>query len=239
MPIDGITGTVDQAAQAAALAANQTSSRSQTMDSEVFMKLLVTQLQNQDPTSPMDANAFTEQLVQFSQVEQQINMNKNLESMLAMMQSQQTSANLGYIGKVVDVDTSESKLVDGSSAYWSYQLPDGASTVEYTIRDENGDVVYTDSIAAGDGGFDAGRIELAWDGTDSNGIAQDPGTYTLEVTAKDAQGQTLDGTKVYSRGYVEALETIDGQQYLRIGGLYVLAEDVVAVYATSSNDSDA
>lgn len=208
-------------------------------DFDTFLQLLTTQLQNQDPTDPMDANSFTEQLVQFSQVEQQININKNLESMLAMMQSQQTSANLGYIGKIVDVDSSESKLVDGGSAYWPYDLPDGASTVEYTIRDENGDVVYTDSIAAGNGGFDASRIELAWDGTDSNGIAQDPGTYTLEVTAKDAQGQILDGTKVYSRGYVEALETIDGQQYLRIGGLYVLAEDVVAVYASSSSDSDA
>jgi len=153
------------------------------------------------------------------------------------MQSQQSSANLGYIGKVVDVDSSESKLTDGGSAYWSYDLPDGAATVQYTIRDANGDVVYSDSIAAGDDGFDAGRIELGWDGTDANGIQQDPGTYTLEITAKDAQGNSMDDVNVYSRGYVEALETIDGQQYLVVGGLHVLAENVVSVYATGDSDA--
>jgi flagellar basal-body rod modification protein FlgD len=206
-------------------------------DFDTFLQLLTTQLQNQDPTSPMDANAFTEQLVQFSQVEQQINMNKNLESMLAMMQSQQASTNLGYVGKVVDVDSNQSQLTADSSAYWAYDLPDGAATVQYTIRDENGDVVYSDSIAAGDDGFDAGRIELAWDGTDTNGIEQEPGTYTLEITAKDSQGNVMDDVNVYSRGYVEALETIDGQQYLLVSGIHVLAEDVVSVYADGGSDA--
>lgn len=216
-----------------------TSAASSTLasDFDTFLQLLTTQLQNQDPTDPMDANTFTEQLVQFSQVEQQININKNLESMLAMMQSQQASANLGYVGKVVDVDSNASRLTADSSAYWSYDLPEGASTIEYTIRDQNGDVVYSDSIAAGDDGFDSGRIELAWDGTDANGIEQDPGTYTLEITAKDAHGNTMDGVNVYSRGYVEALETIDGQQYLLVSGLHVLAEDVVSVYATGDSDA--
>lgn len=216
-----------------------TSAASSTLagDFDTFLQLLTTQLQNQDPTSPMDANAFTEQLVQFSQVEQQININNNLESMLAMMQSQQASANLGYVGKVVDIDSNQSQLTADSSAYWSYDLPDGAATIEYTIRDENGDVVYSDSIAAGDDGFDAGRVELAWDGTDANGVEQDPGTYTLEITAKDSQGNAMDDVNVYSRGYVEALETIDGQQYLLVSGLHFLAEDVVSVYATGDSDA--
>ncbi|WP_022902114.1 flagellar hook assembly protein FlgD, partial [Curtobacterium sp. B8] len=70
MPLDGITGSVDPATQAAALAANQSSSRSQTMDSEVFMKLLVTQLRNQDPSSPMDTNQMISQQTQLAMMEQ-------------------------------------------------------------------------------------------------------------------------------------------------------------------------
>lgn len=209
-------------------------------DFDTFLTLLTTQLQNQDPTAPMDANAFTEQLVQFSQVEQQINMNKNLESMLALMQSQQSSDNLDYVGKVVDVDSNETTYAEGGTAYWSYELPEGTASVQYNILDEDGNVVRTVSAADGDDALNGGRIELAWDGTDNNGNQLETGTYTLDVTAKDAQGQVLDGTKVYARGYVSALETIDGEQYLVVAGQKVLPEDVVTVYATggSSSDSD-
>ena len=74
---------------------------------EMFLQLLTTQLKNQDPTSPMDPSEFTQQLVQFSQVEQQININKNLEAMMAMLKTSQASSNLNYIGKVVDFESPE------------------------------------------------------------------------------------------------------------------------------------
>lgn len=210
-------------------------------DFDTFLQLLTTQLKNQDPTDPMDANQFTEQLVQFSQVEQQINMNKNLETMIAMLQSQQSSANLSYIGKVVDFDSNEVELAEGGTAFWSYDLPDDAETVQYKILDEDGNVVRSGSMSAEDAGAGtSGRIEVAWDGTDAEGNACDPGTYTLEVTAKDDSGKVLDGTNVYARGYVEAVETIDGEQYLIVSGMKVLPEDVIAVFAVGDTDeSDA
>jgi len=219
--------------------ATSSASASLASDFDTFLQLLTTQLENQDPTAPMDANEFTSQLVQFSQVEQQININKNLETMISMLQTQQSNSNLSYIGNVVDVDSQDVELAEGGTAFWSYQVPDGTETVSYKILDEDGNVVRSATMTAEEAGASSsGRVEVAWDGTDANGNAVDAGTYTLEVTAKNSSGSTLDGTKVYARGYVEAVETIDGVQYLSVSGMKVLPEDVVAVFAATSSSSD-
>jgi flagellar basal-body rod modification protein FlgD len=226
------TSTVSSTASSAASSALAS-------DFDTFLQLLTTQLKNQDPTAPMDANEFTSQLVQFSQVEQQININKNLETMISMLQTQQAGSNLGYIGKVVDFDSSDVKLTEGGSAFWSYNLPDGAETVEFKILDDDGNVVRSGSMSAEDVGSSSnGRVEVAWDGTDSNGTACDAGTYTLEVTVKDASGNALDGVDVYGRGYVNSVETIDGVQYLMVSGNKVLPEDVMAVFEVGDTDDD-
>jgi flagellar basal-body rod modification protein FlgD len=111
MPIDSITGSVDQATQAAALAANAASKKSQTMDSEVFMKLLVTQLQNQDPSSPMDTNQMISQQTQLAMMEQITNQtttgNENFS-----LQMRIAAANL--VGKQVTyTDASSGASVNG------------------------------------------------------------------------------------------------------------------------------
>ncbi len=118
MPLAGITGSVDQATQAAALAANQTSSRSQTMDSEVFMKLLVTQLRNQDPSSPMDTNQMISQQTQLAMMEQITNQtttgNENFS-----LQMRIAAANL--VGKHVSyTDATTGKSIEGTATAVSY-----------------------------------------------------------------------------------------------------------------------
>ncbi|ROP66932.1 flagellar hook assembly protein FlgD [Curtobacterium sp. PhB115] len=118
MPIDGITGSVDPAAQAAALAANSTAQKSQTMDSEVFMKLLVTQLQNQDPSSPMDTNQMISQQTQLAMMEQITNQtttgNENFS-----LQMRIAAANL--VGKQVSyTDAASGKSVTGNASAVSY-----------------------------------------------------------------------------------------------------------------------
>ncbi|MBM9521350.1 hypothetical protein JWG39_16190, partial [Desulforhopalus vacuolatus] len=118
MPIDGITGSVDQAAQAAALAANSTAKKSQTMDSEVFMKLLVTQLQNQDPSSPMDTNQMISQQTQLAMMEQITNQtttgNENFS-----LQMRIAAANL--VGKQVSyTDAATGTAVTGTASAVSY-----------------------------------------------------------------------------------------------------------------------
>ena len=207
---------------------------------DTFLTLLTTQLKNQDPTSPMDSKEFTNQLVQFSQVEQSINQNKNLEKLLAAFMSQQAGNNLNFIGKIVDVDDNQIKLQEGGNAFWSYELPKGVMNVQYRILDSKGAVVRTVQVAAEEAaGFKSGRVEVAWDGQDSQGNEVPAGTYKLEVVGKDTAGKTVDGVKVYARGYVEALETVDGTQYLVVSGNKFLPEKVVSVFpAPPLDDGD-
>ncbi|KTR09346.1 flagellar hook assembly protein FlgD [Curtobacterium luteum] len=118
MPLDGISGSVDQATQAAALAANQTSSRSQTMDSEVFMKLLVTQLRNQDPSSPMDTNQMISQQTQLAMMEQITNQTTTANENFSL-QMRIAAANL--VGKQVSyTDATSGKSITGTATAVSY-----------------------------------------------------------------------------------------------------------------------
>ncbi|MGN7192408.1 MULTISPECIES: flagellar hook assembly protein FlgD [unclassified Curtobacterium] len=118
MPIDGITGTVDKAAQAAALTANSATKKSQTMDSEVFMKLLVTQLRNQDPSSPMDTNQMISQQTQLAMMEQITNQTTTANEGFSL-QMRMAAANL--VGKQVTyTDAASGTAVTGTATAVSY-----------------------------------------------------------------------------------------------------------------------
>src|SRR3569832_441863 len=92
-----------------------------------FLTLLTTQLKNQDPTSPMDSNQFTQQLVQFSQVEQQINSNKNLESLIALTKSQNATNAVSYLGKTLKLTDGTAALINGQ-AQRTYTVPNTAAS---------------------------------------------------------------------------------------------------------------
>ncbi|MCA0320949.1 MAG: hypothetical protein LCH88_23105 [Proteobacteria bacterium] len=99
---------------------------------DTFLQLLTTQLKNQDPTQPMDANQFTQQLVQYSQVEQQIATNSKLDNMIAAFTGNQTTASLGYLGKTVTYDASTVSPTS-TGATWTFTPTQGG---EYTVRPE-------------------------------------------------------------------------------------------------------
>jgi len=190
-------------------------------DMQTFLTLLLTQLQNQDPTNPMDVNQFTEQLVQFSQVEQQIKQNDKLDSILSMLSSQQSSDALAYVGQEVQA-VGDTNYLDDGKASWSYGVPDGASSVTLNVYDSEGTLVYTQQGDASDG-----RHDFDWDGITTSGKQmEDGGEYKLEVIAKDSSGETLDAD-VLVRGVVTAVETYDGQPYLIVGQLGIKPSEVV------------
>lgn len=118
MPLSGITGSVDTTAQAAALAANSTTKKSQTMDSEVFMQLLVTQLRNQDPSSPMDTNQMISQQTQLAMMEQVTNQTTTANENFSL-QMRIAAANL--VGKQVSyTDAASGSAVTGTATAVSY-----------------------------------------------------------------------------------------------------------------------
>lgn len=180
-----------------------------------FLMLLTTQLKNQDPLSPMDSTQFTNQLVSFSGVEQQIKMNDNLAKMLALSNINQTTLGLSYIGLNVDVQGSGFKY-SGGDAKASYTLPSNATVSTISVLDDKGSVVYSQS-----GELSAGPHDFVWNGTDQNGQAVPAGTYELRVGALDKDQKNLTVTTTVP-GRVEGVQTADdGSVMLLINGQQV------------------
>lgn len=192
-------------------------------DFNQFLLLLTTQLQNQDPTSPLDTSQMTQQIIGLSTVEQAIATNKNLETLISMNTSGQLTQAAGYIGKYIDAEGS-SGVLNGDYAQFAYELPKGASTAQIAILDQFGRVVYT-----GNGPAKEGKNIVYWDGVNSfNGTDAPYGVYKIAVTAKDANGKALE-TKTFSTGRVTAVDLEDGNITLSLGGVSIPLSQVLAV----------
>ncbi len=200
-----------------------------------FLKLLTTQLKNQDPTEPADTNQMTQQIASLSQVEQQINTNSNLEKLLSAYSSSQTSSAVSYIGKQIDAPGNQSVLA-GGGAIFIYDLPSDAASVNVQIQDSTGKTIYS-----GDASKKSGRNEILWDGTMTAGGKAADGVYKFSVTAKDAQGKDIAAT-TYTTGLVNSVDTANGKTTLNLGaGLSVGISDVLSVRsiaAVTADDSD-
>lgn len=189
---------------------------------DTFLKLLTTQLQYQDPLSPMDTNQFTQQLVQFTSVEQSIQTNKNLESLISLFQSSNLSNATSYIGKEV-VAASDYASLDDDGAAWTYTLGAAAAETKLTIYNDKGTKVFETT-----GDTEAGRHDFAWDGRDANGNALPDGVYQLAVTATTGSGGDID-TGIYIRAKVDGVGVDSGSVSLVVDGLAIDPSQVVAV----------
>ncbi len=178
---------MDAASTAAATAtASSTTARARLSDTyDTFLTLLTAQLENQDPLSPMDSTQFTEQLVQYSQVEQQIRTNDQLGSLVSSYQAATAGAALSYLGKTAVVE-GDSAALNGAGAAWTYELDEAARTVNVQVKSASGRVVYE---TAGDAG--AGAHAFTWDGRDANGAALAPGVYSLDIEAENDIGEPV------------------------------------------------
>ena len=204
----------------ASSANNATSQLSSNFDT--FLQLLTTQLKNQDPTSPMDSNQFTQQLVEFSQVEQQIDTNANLKTLISQGTSNAAAVTNGYLGKNVSIINGKASL-SGGAANWTYNLATDAAGTQLSITDANGKIVFT-----GAGETAAGNHSFAWDGKDNNGNQLADGTYKLAVTASDAAGSAVTST-VASAGTVSQIDLTGTTPQLMIGNMEVGVGDIAAI----------
>ena len=199
-------------ASTASAAANAQKTLSGNFDT--FLTLLTTQLKNQDPLSPMDSNQFTQQLVQFSQVEQQINSNKNLESLISLTKSQAATNAVSYLGKTLTITDGTAALQNGA-ANWTYALPNDAAITKLIITDSRGHPVYATA-----GETARGPHEFVWDGKDNSRTSVPPGTYKLNVIATASDGSSLDST-VTSQGSISEVDLTGSEPALRIGPLSI------------------
>ncbi|TDR90113.1 flagellar hook assembly protein FlgD [Enterovirga rhinocerotis] len=149
-----------------------------------FLLLLTTQLKNQSPLDPLDTNQFTQQLVQFASVEQQLKTNSTLSSLVEASKASTASTAAGLVGATVTVDGSQATFT-GGAASWSIDAAK-ASTATITIKDSTGMTVATQTRALA-----AGSQTFTWDGRALNGNTVTAGNFTVSVTARDASGQNV------------------------------------------------
>ncbi len=147
-----------------------------------FLNLLVTQLKNQDPLDPLDANEFTSQLVAFAGVEQQIFANSNLEKLLQLEQTNQISALVDFIGTTVEAEGRTVPLQDGQAEI-GYTIPAGTDSATITITNSTGLTVFQ-----GNAETSSGTHVFAWDGKNNSGVLQPDGAYNVLVNGLDFSG---------------------------------------------------
>ena len=204
------TQTATTSATATAAGINNTTSNQLAGNFNEFLQLLTTQLQNQDPLSPMDTNQFTQQLVEFSSVEQQINTNTNLTTLISLQQANKSSQAVSFLGKTVAVSGNATQLQNGQ-ATWGYSVSTPALAT-INISNSTGQVVYSTSQA-----IQPGQQTFTWNGIDANGTTWPSGLYTLSMTAVDANGQNTAVT-TQSQGVVTAVDVSKTPPNLTVNG---------------------
>lgn len=156
---------------------------------DTFLTILTAQIQNQDPLEPMDSSQFTEQLVQFSGVEQQIRVNSQLETLINATNSNAGASLSGYLGQTAEIDSAGAQFT-GDTVNWRYALPSDAAKATITVTDARGNVLYS-KTATGDE-LKAGPHDFDWNGELSGGGAAEAGQpYWIDVVAEDANGVAL------------------------------------------------
>ena len=181
---------------------------------DTFLILLTTQLKNQDPLEPLDSHEFTQQLVQFTGVEQAITMNQNLESLLALIQATQSASAVNYLGQAAEWQGDATSLANGR-AEWAYEFVGPAQVASISIQNEAGLTVF-----AGPASLEPGRQQFVWDGTDIDGNALPDGTYTFNVSGLGADGNLL-GVTTWLSGIVDGVRNDADGTKLLIGDVEV------------------
>lgn len=176
---------------------------------ELFLNILTTQIQNQDPLDPLDSAEYTSQLVEYSNVEQSIQQNKNLEEIIASLQSSQSLSYVNYIGNEVTADASTTAL-SGSQASWDYDITE-AATGTFEIRNSGGAVVYS-----GDVELDAGSGTFHWNGQTDSGQDAVDGLYTISFDVKDASSRS-EAVRTTVSGIVDSVDWSSGEPILQVG----------------------
>lgn len=210
---------------ASAVAASQVAKDSLSENFDTFLNLLVAQLQNQDPLEPTDTEQFVQQLVQFSQVEQQIETNGSLEELLNLQTTNQTASAINYLGSTVEALGRTGSLQDGRAEF-GYTLPENADATLVVIADASGTVVHS-----APGETEIGKHNFVWDGLDQNGNQLPDGHYTVTVTSRDANSALIEvQTSVFGR--VTGVESGPEGAILTIGNVQIPLSDVVSIKET-------
>ena len=191
---------------------------------EIFMKTLVAQLENQDPMNPMDSKAMTQQLAQFSSVEQQMATNNLLKQMVDGNQGGGRMDAVSLLGKQAWVEDQPAVSASAGQGHDFRFGLDGSGPVRAEVKDAGGNVVRNIDLGTQPSGLNQAR----WDGTTDSGADAPAGEYTIEVYRQDVEDPEAISTRVASE--VREVRYGDNGPELGIdGGYFVPFEQVTAV----------
>ena len=194
---------------------------------QTFLTLLTTQLQNQDPLSPMDTDQFTSQLTQMTGVEQQLLSNQLLQQLVSANQGNGLQAGVSLIGKTVTAGSSTATLTSGTAS-WPYTLSSAAASSTVKVLDSGGNVVWTGALT----NTGAGSNTFTWNGQNSAGTQLDNGgTYTVQISAADASGSPVNVSTAVT-GNVTSTQQMNGVTMVTLSNSQV-ANDNVTVPVSS------
>lgn len=194
-------------------------------DFNMFLKLLTAQMQNQDPMDPMDTSQYTQQLVQYSQVEQSITQTATLKSILGSLGNQNLTQASALIGRTVEINSPVSGLTTAKPAQWNWTADRKPTSIVATITDATGKTVDTRNVEV-----NGATGEFSWDGKTSAGRQFDPGSYKVTFKGADALGNEIAVTP-HALGLVSDVQLDNGNVLLTVNGAKVASTDLVRIGA--------
>lgn len=204
------------------------------MDKDAFMKLMLAQMKNQDPSNPMQSHEMAAQLAQFTSVEQMQNMNSTLTEMKNEQKPAQQYTALNFIGKSVSGDSSKVFRTQGDKDHeFKFNLGDSAKTAEIKVKDENGEVVKTYKLQ----NLKKGENKITWNGQDERGLNAHPGAYQFSIEAKNSADQPL-AVKTDFDGLITGVNYTTEGPVLMMGTQTVLLADVKKISDPSLMKND-
>lgn len=219
-----VTSTSNAATAAQSAATTSSATTKFSADLNTFLKLLTTQLKNQDPTQPLDPNEFTAQLVQFSSVEQQIGMNSKLSDLIALQKSNETLAAANYLGTTIEAKGNSMPLASGKGEF-TYTLDKPSEVTTLSIRDSAGKLVYS-----GPGDTSSGKHSFTWDGKATGGAQLPDGIYSISVNAVANEAQVPATVGIV--GQVTGIGRSNDKMSLSLSGIPVSLDQLIEVRKT-------
>lgn len=230
--VDGIAGTSAATASSALTGSRETIAE----NFDAFLSLLTTQLKHQNPLEPLDTNQFTEQLIKFTSVEQQLKTNEYLEALVLAGERAEGNSNdastqaVNLIGKTVVAGSSAAELKDGKAS-WTYTVARNAPSSDITIRNEAGTVVFTQNLS-----LNQGQGTFEWDGEDAGGLPFPDGQYSITIDARDADENPIT-VLTQVKGIVESVDLTGDEPILTVNGSRLTLGAILSVTLPDTGDT--
>ena len=212
-------------------ASTTTSTSSSSLSNDDFLTLLVTELQYQDPTDPMDTESILTQTSQLASIEAAQNTADSLDALSSQLQSSTTFNAVSAIGKMASLG-SNYITYEGDDISFEVYFPNEISDGTLTIADAKGNVVRTIDLGDEAKG-ESGIVTLSWDGLDDSGNQVADGYYSVGATYVDPAGTS--DTTVLGVYPIESVYYDDGVIKLKLGSNYYKIDDVVEIYEKSES----